>query len=105
VAFLGHLLDNEIHNRSTTINKPPFCLKADVLVNSALPNLNELTACGRALMARGGSRLREACKPHTAIPQGDIVATESGDLSCKFVIHAVCCNLGKFREASLAHEV
>jgi O-acetyl-ADP-ribose deacetylase (regulator of RNase III) len=76
-----------------------------VLVNSALPNLNELTACGEALMARGGSRLREACKPHTAIPHGDIVATEGGNLSSKYVIHAVCRKLKKFREASLAYEV
>ena len=76
-----------------------------MLVNSAHSNLNDLTACARALIARGGLRLREACKPHTAVPQGDIIATESGNLSSKYVIHAVCCNFRKFSGAWLAHEV
>ena len=77
---------------------------ADVLVNSAHSNLNDLTACGQALVNRGGSSFQEACKPHTAVKAGDIVATESGNLSSKHVIHAVCCNWLQFNEDSLARE-
>ena len=76
-----------------------------MLVNSAHSNLNKLTACGRALMARGGSCFQEACKPHINIRPGDIVTTESGNLSSKYVIHAVCRNLRQFKEVSPAHEV
>jgi O-acetyl-ADP-ribose deacetylase (regulator of RNase III) len=76
-----------------------------VLVNSAHSNLNHLTACGRALLVSGGSCFQEACKPHTAVQPGDIVATESGNLLSKYVIHAVCCNLSQLKEASTAHEV
>ncbi|CAB4022007.1 poly [ADP-ribose] polymerase 14-like [Paramuricea clavata] len=77
---------------------------ADVLVNSAHTNLNHPTACGRALMVRGGSCFQEACKPHIAIRPGDIIATESGNLLSKYVIHAVCRNLNRFKEPSPAHE-
>lgn len=82
-----------------------LCLKTDVLVNSAHSNLNKLTACGRALMARGGTCFQEACKPHTNIRPGDIVTTKSGSLPSKYVIHAVCCDLKQFKEVSAAHEV
>ena len=82
-----------------------FCLKADVLVNSARPNLNSPTACGRALMVEGGSGFQEACKPHTNIRPGDIVTTESGNLSSKYIIHAVCCNVCQFEDPQVAYEV
>jgi O-acetyl-ADP-ribose deacetylase (regulator of RNase III) len=82
-----------------------YLFKADVLVNSAHSNLNNLTACGRALMTRGGLSLREACKPQTQIRPGDIVTTESGNLLSKYVIHAVCCHVQQFKEASSAHQV
>ncbi|CAB4035780.1 Hypothetical predicted protein [Paramuricea clavata] len=75
-----------------------FCLKADVLVNSAHMNLNNPTACGRALLVRGGSCFQEACKPHIAIQPGNIITTESGNLLSKYVIHAVCRNLNRFKE-------
>lgn len=69
-----------------------FCtfFQAEILVNSTLSNLNHPTACGQALQDRGGVTYIEACKPHTNIPPWDIVCTSSGNLSCRYVIHAVC---------------
>ena len=77
---------------------------ADVLVNCAQSNLNHLTACGRALMGRGGMGFQEACKNYTAVQPGDIVVTESGNLLSKHVVHAVCRKLSEFKEASDAFE-
>jgi hypothetical protein len=73
-------------------------LQADVLVNSALPNLKHPTACGKALQDRGGISYIEACKLHTNIPALDIVCTSGGNLPCQYVIHAVCCNWNKNEE-------
>jgi hypothetical protein len=70
-------------------------VKADVLVNSTLSNLNHPTACGRALQNRGGLSYIEVCKPHTNIPPWGIVCTTGGNLSCQYIIHAVCCNWNK----------
>ena len=58
-------------------------------------NLNNPTVCGKALEGRGGTTYTEACKPHTNIPPWDIVFTTGGNLSCQYVIHAVCCNCNK----------
>ncbi|XP_028416340.1 protein mono-ADP-ribosyltransferase PARP14-like [Dendronephthya gigantea] len=77
---------------------------ADVLVNSARSNLNHPTACGQVLMDRGGPYYKEACRPHTNIPPGDIVVTESGTLLSKYVVHAVCRKLVSFQEPLSAFE-
>ena len=82
-----------------------FFAKADVLVNSARSNLNNPTACGQALMVRGGQCYKEACRPHTNIRPGDVVVTESGTLLSKYVVHAVCRNLISFQEPQSAFQV
>ncbi|XP_028403594.1 protein mono-ADP-ribosyltransferase PARP14-like [Dendronephthya gigantea] len=72
--------------------------KADVLVNSALANLNSSTACGLALQKKGGPEYTVDCRRHTNIPLWDIVCTTGGKLACKYVIHAVCGNWNKENE-------
>ncbi|XP_046843184.1 protein mono-ADP-ribosyltransferase PARP14-like [Xenia sp. Carnegie-2017] len=66
--------------------------KADVLVNSALPNLGHKTMVGQAFNEIGGNSYVEECGSHTHISYGDIATTNAGNLSCQFVIHAVCCD-------------
>ena len=76
-----------------------------MLAYFASSNLNNPTSCGHALNIRGGLSFREACRPYTNIEAGEIVTTGSGDLPCKYVIHAVCCNFHHFKEQFAAHEV
>jgi hypothetical protein len=93
------LLIDIMHIRGLTLPHVFFLSpQADVLVNSALPNLKHLTACGKALQDRGGISYIEACKLHTNIPALDIVCTSGGNLPCQYVIHAVCCNWNKNEE-------
>lgn len=61
-------------------------------MNSSLSDLNALTACGKALQDRGGTIYTQGCKPYTNIAPWDIVCTPGGNLSCQYVIHAVCGN-------------
>ena len=62
------------------------------MVNSATSDLNNPTEIGRALNDVGGSLYKAECKSNRNIPKGDIVTTIGGKLSCKYVIHAVCCD-------------
>jgi O-acetyl-ADP-ribose deacetylase (regulator of RNase III) len=47
---------------------------------------------GRVLNTVGGPSFVAACSQHTNIGTGDIATTIGGNLSCKYVIHAVCCD-------------
>lgn len=47
------------------------------------------------LTMHGGPAFVEACKVHINVPVGDIVCTTSGDLQCRYVIHAVSCDWDK----------
>ena len=40
----------------------------------------------------GGPSFVAACCQHTNVGTGDIVTTIGGNLSCQYVIHAVCCD-------------
>jgi hypothetical protein len=68
-----------------------FYIQADVLVSSAVSNLNNPTMVGRVLNSFGGSSYMAACSQHTNIGTGDIATTIGGNLACSYVIHAVCC--------------
>ncbi len=57
-----------------------------------MPNLNNPTMVGRVLNTVGGASFVAACSQHTNIGTGDIATTIGGNLSCKYVIHAVCCD-------------
>ncbi|XP_028405449.1 uncharacterized protein LOC114528070 [Dendronephthya gigantea] len=63
---------------------------ADVLVNSALPNLKVKSPCLKVLQQRGGQAFIKECEQYTDIPTGDIVCTPGCEGLCKYVIHAVC---------------
>ena len=47
---------------------------------------------GRVLNRVGGPSFVAACSQHTNIGPGNIATTIGGNLSCKYVIHAVCCD-------------
>ena len=72
-----------------------FISQADVLVSSATSDLNSPTVCGKALNAVGGSSFVQACQPFNNIGEGNIACTAGGNLSCKHVLHAVCCDWKK----------
>ena len=57
-----------------------------------MPNLNIPTACGLALNKVGGPSFVGACKPHTNLQMGKVACTTGGNLACRYVLHAVCCN-------------
>ena len=47
---------------------------------------------GRVMNSVGGPSFVAACSQHTNIGTGDIATTIGGNLLCKHVIHAVCCD-------------
>ncbi|XP_028412718.1 uncharacterized protein LOC114535634 [Dendronephthya gigantea] len=64
--------------------------RADILVSSAVSDLNHPTMVGRVLNSVGGPSYVAACSQHDSIEAGDIATTIGGDLPCSYVIHAVC---------------
>ena len=62
------------------------------MVNSATSDLTNLTQISRALFSVGGMMYQLECSRHRNVAAGDIVTTIGGDLRCKYVIHAVCCD-------------
>ena len=66
-------------------------------MNSAQSDLSKLTACGKALSIVGGPRFIQACLHQGSIGKGDVVCTSGGNLSCKYVLHAVCCSWDNYR--------
>lgn len=65
--------------------------RADILVNSANPDLKQPTACGEALRKRGGPSFVQACSCFSSLSKGNVVTTHGGNLDCNSVLHAVCC--------------
>ncbi|XP_046851430.1 protein mono-ADP-ribosyltransferase PARP14-like isoform X2 [Xenia sp. Carnegie-2017] len=66
--------------------------RADVLVNSATSNLNTPSMIGKAMNTFGGSLYVSECSNFTNVAYGDVVTTSGGNLRCKYVVHAVCCD-------------
>ena len=73
-------------------------------MSSARSNLRNPTAIGQTLNAVGGPLFVAACHEYTDIGVGKVALTVSGNLSCRLVLHVVCCswdqNKGKAEEVS-----
>ena len=66
-------------------------------MNSAHSYLSNPTACGKALNIVGGPSFIQACREQECIGKGDVVRTRGGHLSCKYVLHAVCCSWDNYQ--------
>lgn len=47
---------------------------------------------GKAMNSFGGSLYVSECSKFTNVANGDVVTTSGGNLRCKYVVHAVCCD-------------
>ena len=69
-------------------------LQVDGIVNSTNRQLQlEIGHVSKSLLDIGGQTLQNECQqkaPH-GVRSGEVVVTSGGKLSCKFVIHGVCC--------------
>ena len=79
--------------------------QADILVSSAVNDLNKPTMVGRVMNTYGGLSFVAACSQHTRIEIGDIATTIGGNLPCNYVIHAVCCDWNSKSVAELVRDV
>ncbi|XP_053326921.1 protein mono-ADP-ribosyltransferase PARP15-like [Spea bombifrons] len=61
----------------------------DALVNLNNSTLDQELGISKAILAAGGTCLREECKQLGKLPHGDVVVTGAGDLPCKHVIHVI----------------
>ena len=77
-----------------------YYFQADILVSSAVNDLNKPTMVGRVLNSVGGRSFLAACSEHTHIGTGEIATTIGGNLPCNYVIHAVCCDWNRHKSAA-----
>ena len=67
--------------------------KVDVIVNSAPNNLHLSTGqLSAALLKAAGQTIQQECtsKYPVGVQDGDVGITSGGNLSCKYIYHAVC---------------
>ena len=69
-------------------------------MNSAQSDLSNPTACGKALNIVGGPTFIQACCAQLRIKKGGVLWTGGGNLSCKYVLHAVCCSWDNYQGKS-----
>lgn len=83
-------------------------LKTDAIVNAANSHLQHGGGVAGAIVRRGGAVIQEESNRIGYVPVGNAAITSSGDLPCKYVIHAVGPRMGegdeerKLRDATLS---